>query len=421
MKNNIKATYNRRGISEVTECRICSSKELHNFLSLGPIPLANSYLKKEQLTEPEPYYPLSICFCSKCGLVQLGQVVAPEVMFSDYAYLTGTSTPMKAHFTDLAESVIRRFKLPKASFILDIGSNDGTLLDGFRNHGMKVLGVEPATNVAQLALSRGIDTLNDWFTESLADEIRSQRRSPNIILATNVFAHVHDVKGFVRGVSRLMDEGSVFIIEAPYLVDMLHKVEFDTIYHEHLSYFSICPLIDLFAMFGMVIVDVERISTHGGSLRIYVKQGMKSSSTNVMNLRDNEVSLKLRTLEPYELFARKTYRIREELTRLLSDLKASGSIISGYGASAKSSILLNYCRIGTETLDYVSDTTPLKQGCYTPGTHIPIYSEDHFHKFPPDYALLLAWNYADDILKKEKKYKNADGKFIVPIPKPRVV
>lgn len=422
MKNDVnRATYTRRGISEVTECRICSNKELHNFLSLGPIPLANSFLKEEQLTELEPYYPLSICFCNKCGLVQLGQVVAPEVMFSDYAYLTGTSTPMKAHFTDLAESVIRRFKLPKGSFIVDIGSNDGTLLEGFRSHGMDVLGVEPATNVADLAVSHGIDTINNWFTESLAEEIRSQRGHPSIILATNVFAHVHDVKGFVRGVSCLMDEESVFIIEAPYLVDMLHKVEFDTIYHEHLSYFSICPLIDLFAMFGMVIVDVERISTHGGSLRVYVKKGMKSSSPNVINLRDIEVSLKLSTLEPYELFAKNTYKIREELTRLLSELKASGSIISGYGASAKSSILLNYCRIGTDTLDYVSDTTPLKQGRYTPGTHIPIYSEDHFHKSPPDYALLLAWNYAGDILKKEKRYRDTGGKFIIPIPKPQIV
>ena len=218
-----------------------------------------------------------------------------------------------------------------------------------------------------------------------------------------------------------MGKESVFIIEAPYLVDMLSKVEFDTIYHEHLSYFSVCPLIHLFAMFGMGIVDIERISTHGGSLRVYVKKGLKSSSPNVMSLRDNEVSLKLLTLEPYKLFAKNTYSIREELKHLLSDLKAEGSVISGYGASAKSSVLLNYCKIGMETLDYVSDTTPLKQGCYTPGTHIPIYSEDHFHKFPPDYALLLAWNYADDILKKEKGYRNAGGKFIVPIPRPQIV
>ena len=422
MKNDInRATYSRRGISEVTECRICSNKKLHNFLSLGPIPLANSFLKEEQLTEQEPYYPLDICFCSKCGLVQLGQVVAPKVMFSDYAYLTGTSTPMKAHFRDLAESVIRKFSLPKASLIVDIGSNDGTLLEAFKNCNMNVLGIEPATNVADLAVSHGIDTINNWFTESLAEEIHSQRGHPSVILATNVFAHVHDVKGFVSGVNCLMGKESVFIIEVPYLVDMLNKIEFDTIYHEHLSYFAVRPLVTLFAMFGMEIVDIERINTHGGSLRVYVEKGMKASSQSVINLRDIEVSSNLLTLEPYELFARNTHRIREELTHLLSDLKARGSTISGYGASAKSSILLNYCRIGTETLDYVSDTTPLKQGRYTPGTHIPIHSEEHFHEFPPDYALLLAWNYADDILKKEKRYRNAGGKFIVPIPKPQIV
>ena len=402
----------------MTACRICSNKELHTFLSLGPIPLANSFLKEEQLTEPEPYYPLDICFCKNCGLVQLGQVVAPNVMFSDYAYLTGTSNPMKIHFASLAESVIRRFDLPESSLIVDIGSNDGTLLGAFKNRNMEVLGIEPATNVADLAVSHGIDTINNWFTESLAEEIRSQRGHPSVILATNVFAHVHDVKGFVSGVNCLMGKESVFIIEVPYLVDMLNKIEFDTIYHEHLSYFAVRPLVTLFATFGMEIADVERISTHGGSLRVYVKKGTKSSSPTVINLRDIEVSLKLRTLEPYELFARNTSRIREELTQLLSDLKARGSIISGYGASAKSSILLNYCKIGTETLDYVSDTTPTKQGRYTPGTHIPIHSEEHFHKFPPDYALLLAWNYADDILQKEKEYRKTGGKFIVPIPKP---
>jgi hypothetical protein len=421
MKNNVNATYSRRGTSEVTECRICSSKELHNFLSFGPIPLANSYLKEEQLAEPEPYYPLSICFCSKCGLVQLGQVVAPEVMFSDYAYLTGTSTPMKIHFASLAESVIRKLGLPEASLVVDIGSNDGTLLEAFKDRNMKVLGIEPAKNVADLAVSHGIETINNWFTEYLAEEICSQRGYPSVILATNVFAHVHDIKGFVSGVNRLMDNDSVFIIEVPYLVDMLNKTEFDTIYHEHLSYFAVCPLITLFEMFDMGIVDIERINTHGGSLRIYIKRGMKSSSQNVIKMRDSEISLNLRSLEPYDLFARKTRKIREELTHLLIDLKTKGSIISGYGASAKSSILLNYCQIGTETLDYVSDTTALKQGRYTPGTHIPIYSEEYFHKSPPDYALLLAWNYADDILKKEQRYQDAGGKFIVPMPKPHIV
>lgn len=409
------------GMTTMVACRICQNTELHRLLSLGPIPLANSFLRKDQLDAPEPYYPLDVCFCNGCGLVQLAQVVAPEIMFKDYAYLTGTSEPMKAHFARLADNAIQKLDLPKGSLVLDIGSNDGTLLSNFQKHGMRVLGIEPATNVAKLASSRGIETMDDFFDERLAHKIRLETDQPRIILATNVFAHVHDLSSFLGGVTHLLADDGVFIIEVPYLVDMLHKVEFDTIYHEHLSYFAVRPLMTLLNKFGMGIADVERISVHGGSIRVYVQKSLHLLPSSVTELLSLEKEEKLDSLEPYQRFAREVNRIKEELIALLKALKNDGAIIAGYGAPAKGNILLNYCKISTDLLDYVIDTTPFKQRRYTPGMHIPVFPESHFRKFRPDYALLLAWNYTDEILRKEQKYRQAGGKFIIPIPRPQIV
>ncbi len=402
-------------------CHICQSKKLHKFLSLGPIPLANSFLQPNQLGVTEPYYPLDVCFCSNCGLVQLAQVITPEILFKDYAYLTGTSEPMKAHFAKLAESIIERFSLTEGNLVLDIGSNDGTLLENFQRYGMRVLGIEPATNVAKLALLRGVETLDDFFDEGLARRICLDRGQPRVILGTNVLAHVADLEGFLRGVNHLLANDGVFVIEVPYLVDMLSKVEFDTIYHEHLRYFAVRPLVTLFSKFGMGIVDAERVNVHGGSLRVYVQKFIRSLPSSGTELLSLETETKVDSLETYQKFAEDVSRIKEELLSLLKALKNRGAKITGYGAPAKGNILLNYCKIGTDILDYITDTTPFKQGCYTPGMHIPIFPESHFHEFLPDYALLLAWNYADEILQKEHEYRQAGGKFIVPIPRLQIV
>ena len=402
-------------------CHICQSKKLHRFLSLGPIPLANSFLQPNQLGVTEPYYPLDVCFCSNCGLVQLAQVITPEILFKDYAYLTGTSEPMKAHFAKLAESIIERFSLTEGNLVLDIGSNDGTLLENFQRYGMRVLGIEPATNVAKLALLRGVETLDDFFDEGLARRICLDRGQPRVILGTNVLAHVADLEGFLRGVNHLLANDGVFVIEVPYLVDMLSKVEFDTIYHEHLRYFAVRPLVTLFSKFGMGIVDVEGVNVHGGSLRVYVQKFIRSLPSSGTKLLSLETEAKVDSLETYQKFAEDVSRIKEELLSLLKALKNRGAKITGYGAPAKGNILLNYCKIGTDILDYITDTTPFKQGCYTPGMHIPIFPESHFHEFLPDYALLLAWNYADEILQKEHEYRQAGGKFIVPIPRLQIV
>jgi len=405
----------------MTTCHICQNKKLHKFLSLGPIPLANSFLPPDQLGVTEPYYPLDVCFCSNCGLVQLAQIIAPEILFKDYAYLTGTSEPMKAHFAKLAESAIQRFSLTEGDLVLDIGSNDGTLLENFQRRGMRVLGIEPATNVAKLASLRGVETWDDFFDESLARRICSDKGQPRAILATNVLAHVADLEGFLRGVNHLLADDGVFGIEVPYLVDMLNRVEFDTIYHEHLRYFAVRPLIALFSKFGMSIVAVERVSVHGGSLRVYGQKFIPSLPSSVTELLSLETEAKIDSLETYQKFAEDVRRLKEDLVSLLKALKKQGAKIAGYGAPAKGNILLNYCKIGTDILDYVTDTTPFKQGRYTPGMHIPVFPENHFHEFPPDYALLLAWNYADKILQKEEGYRQAGGKFIVPIPEPKLV
>lgn len=271
-------------VKTLAQCRICQSERLEKFLSLGPMPLANSFLKQEQLDKPEPYYPLDVVFCSNCGLVQLAQVVDPEIMFKDYAYQTGTSLPMQQHFARLAERTMQKFNIPERSLVVDIGSNDGTLLENFKKANMLVLGIEPAANIAELALSRGIGTLVDFFNKNLAGRIRKEHGSPDVILATNVFAHVDDLGDFVDGVSSLIADDGVFIIEVPYLVDMITNVEFDTIYHEHLSYFAVRPLMTLFNKFNMSIVDAEQINVHGGSLCLYVQKSLATVGANVTGL-----------------------------------------------------------------------------------------------------------------------------------------
>lgn len=408
-------------ISDRTICRVCGSRELHKFLSLGPTPLANSFLEPDQLGNTEGSYPLDVCFCSNCHLVQLAHVVSPEVMFREYAYETSAANPMQAHFAELAEEVIQNFKPDEDSLVVDIGSNDGTLLQNFLKQGFSVLGIEPASNIAQLAESRGIQTVNEFFDDNSANNIREGHGQAGIITATNVFAHVDNLEGFLHGIDTLLADSGVFIIEVPHLLRLIEKAEFDTIYHEHLSYFSIHPLIHMFQKFGMVVVDVQEVPVHGGSIRVFVQKSPADQSDSVSRMQSEEQEAGLYSLATYTGFAEKVKLVREELVQLLKTLKEDGATITGYGAPAKGNTLLNYCSIGTDMLDYITDTTPSKQGRYTPGTHIPVLPEEKFHEGPPDYALLLAWNYADEILKKEQGYRKSGGKFILPIPRPEVI
>lgn len=403
-------------------CRICGNEILEKVLSLGPSPLANNFLAADHLRQREPYFPLDVYFCNTCWLVQLVDVVPPETLFGEYLYLTGASEPMRIHFANLAADLAQRFSLPPDSLIVDIGSNDGTFLLQVQNRGLRSLGVEPAANVVGVAQARGVKTLHAFFDEEVARQIAREQGPAKVIVGTNVFAHANDLDEFVRAVLHLLAPDGVFVIEVPYLVDMVDNLEFDTIYHEHLSYFSLRPLTVLFEKFGMQVTDVTRLKVHGGSIRVYAQRSRGSIPAKVVSeLMAREATQGLGALETYQRFAQGVYALRDELVGLLGRLKARGDRIVGYGAPAKGNTLLNFCKIGTEILDYVIDTTPFKHGRYTPGMHIPVFPETRFQSDRPDYALLLAWNYAEEILGKEIAYRQRGGKFIVPIPHPMVI
>jgi SAM-dependent methyltransferase len=387
------------------------------------MPPSNSFLTEKQLGSPEESYPLDVYFCKNCNLVQLLDIVSPDELFKNYAYFTGASLPMKQHFALLAEDIIKTYKLTSNSLVVDIGGNDGSLLSNFKKHNIKVLNVEPSANVAKVSRKLGIDTVNDYWNSETASKIYKKWGKAKVILATNVFAHVDDSHSFLEGVDLLLEEDGVFVVEVPYLVDLLEKTEFDTIYHEHLSYFAIKPMEILFEKHNLKIVDVKRIWVHGGSIRIYANK--KSEALQITNavseLLALEKKLKLNSLETYEKFAEKVRLNREKLQKLLEKLKKEGKKIIGYGAPAKGNVLLNYCKIGTEFLDYVVDTTSFKQGKYTPGMHLYVFPVEKIREDNPDFLLLLAWNYSEQIFKKEKEYQKNGGKFIIPIPEPKIV
>ena len=390
-------------------------------MELGPAPLANGFLKKEQLMSKEPFYPLDVHYCPKCGLVQLRDVVSPGILFKDYVYLTGMSQTMKQHFCQLAVEVVNNFNLSQDDLVIDVGSNDGTLLKGFKQLGIKTLGIEPATNIALVSEREGIETVNDFFSIDVAKDIIERKSHAKAIIGTNVFAHINDLDGILEAVNILLARDGIFVIEVPYLVDLLSKTEFDTMYHEHLSYFSLRPLVTLFKRFNMELFDVKRVPVHGGSIRCYVRKSPSKVENSVYKLLALEEDLRLNLFNTYLEFSAKVKNIKLQLTSLLKELKGNGSRIVGYGAAAKGNVLLNYCKIRTDILDYIIDNTPFKQGLYTPGMHIPVVPPDRILKDAPDYVLLLAWNYLDEILKKEQKYRELGGKFIVPIPEPKIM
>lgn len=390
-------------------------------MELGPAPLANGFLKKEQLMSKEPFYPLDVHYCPKCGLVQLRDVVSPGILFKDYVYLTGMSQTMKQHFCQLAVEVVNNFNLSQDDLVIDVGSNDGTLLKGFKQLGIKTLGIEPATNIALVSEREGIETVNDFFSIDVAKDIIERKSHAKAIIGTNVFAHINDLDGILEAVNILLARDGIFVIEVPYLVDLLSKTEFDTMYHEHLSYFSLRPLVTLFKRFNMELFDVKRVPVHGGSIRCYVRKSPSKVENSVYKLLALEEDLRLNLFNTYLEFSAKVKNIKLQLTSLLKELKGNGSRIVGYGAAAKGNVLLNYCKIRTDILDYIIDNTPFKQGLYTPGMHIPVVPPDRILKDAPDYVLLLAWNYLDEILKKEQKYRELGGKFIVPIPDPKIM
>lgn len=406
-----------------SRCRVCNSKKMTKFLDLGFSPLADAFLFPEQLREPETYYPLEVFICDNCSLIQLGYVVSPKTLFQqNYPYDMSVTQAGAQHFYSLGKYIASRFDLRSKDLIVDIGSNTGVLLSGFKAEGFKVLGVEPAPEICKIAQRNGIETLNDFFSLETAHKIVKKKGQAKVITATNVFAHVNDLHSFVKGVETLLADKGIFMIEAPYLLDLIEKLEYDTIYHEHLSYLSVKPLIELFNQFEMRIFDIERLSIHGGSLRYFIaRDGDYPISNSVNNLVKLEKRKKLYEMATLNNFADLVRKNAAELTWMLRSLKRKCKRIAGVSASAKSTTLLNYCRIGPELLDFVTEKSPLKIGKYTPGTHIPIVPDEKLFEEIPEYALLLAWNFAESIMKKLSKYKEAGGKFIIPIPEPHIV
>lgn len=402
-------------------CRACGSSRLLTFLQLGPTPVPNGFLNKNYYHKAEKFYPLDVCFCNNCALVQLAHVVSPKIMFKNYVYIPSTSETMRNHFSQLAAEAIRKTNFNKQELVVDIGSNDGTLLSYFKSSGKKILGIDPAENLAKKANKEGIETICALFTAEVAHRIKKKHGSAKIITATNVVAHIHDLHDFLEGAKILLSDDGLFIAEFPYLLDLIQKVEFDTIYQEHLTYFSITPLVNLLKVHNLTLIDVHRMSVHGGSVRVFISKKPLKVNKRVQRLLQLEQKKQLLSFETYLKFRRRVDKIRHELVQQLWKLHLKNKKIVGYGASAKGNVMLNYCRIGPETLEYIVDSIPYKQGRFTPGMHIPIFPESKLLKEQPDYTLLLAWNFADEIIKKQAEYRKRGGKFILAIPKLKII
>lgn len=404
-------------------CRVCNSSDLAQFLDLGFTPPADRFLRREQLAEPETHYPLTVNLCQCCGFVQLGQVVSPEVLYrQDYPYESSMTRSGQAHWNEFAKTVVTRFGLGANDLVVDIGSNVGVLLSAFRNNGTRILGVDPASNIVRIAERNGVETLNEFFGPAVAEEVRKTKGQASIITGTNVFAHVDDLTGFMRAVDHLLNERGVFIFEAPYFVNLVGQLEYDTIYHEHLSYLSLRPLVPFFRKFGMEVFDVEQRDIHGGSFRVYVaRRGQHVVTEEVQHLLDLEKQTGVHSLDTLNTFAARVAQNRQDVLNLLRNLKQQGKTIAAVSAPAKGMTLLNYCHLGTETLDFATEKSTLKIGRFTPGTHIPVVPDSELMARKPDYVLLLAWNFAKEIIRNLNDYREAGGKFIIPIPNLKIV
>jgi len=396
---------------------------LKRILDLGEMPLANAFLDKSQLSKNEISYPLRVVWCESCGLLQIDEIVPAEILFRNYIYVSGTSEALRKHFEGLTMNVVNNFVLDSSSLVIDIGSNDGTLLKEFKKFGLKVIGVEPAVNIAKIAEENGIKTINDFFSEDVAKKIVWENGKAEAITATNVVAHTNDLDDLLKGVSYLLKDDGVFVIEVPYLVDLLENVEFDTIYHEHLSYFAVRPLKKLFEERDFKIVNIERIKIHGGTIRIFVskKKSRYNINENVNRLISLEIKKGMNEVRIYRKFAERVEKLKEDLVSLLQKLKSENKKVIGYGAAAKGNTLLNYYHIGPELIEFIADLSPMKQNKFTPGTHIPVYSPERIYEIKPDYMLILAWNFADEIIKQQSKFKEIGGKFIIPVPEVRII
>ena len=401
---------------------MCKSNNMLKFLDLGFSALSDNFLTVEQLEQPEIFYPLTVHSCLDCGLCQLGYVVPPELMFNEnYPYDSSTTKTGREHFTKMGVYICDRFNLKPNSFVIDVGSNAGVLLSGFKSKGMRVLGIEPSSKLANAAIKNGIDSIIEFFSKKLVKKILADYGKVSIITGTNVFAHIDDLDDFMIAANSLLVEDGIIVIEAPYLLHLIENLEYDTIYHEHLSYLSVKPMIEFCKKFSFEVFDIEEQTIHGGTLRYFIgRKDKRKISQNVSNYLKIEEKQKIYSEKTLHEFARSVKNHRKALLQLLHELKINGKKIVAISAPAKGNTLLNYCKIDSEILDYVTERNPLKVGKFTPGMHIPVYSDEKLED-QPDYALILAWNFADEIIQNNSKYREKGGKFIIPIPKPVIV
>lgn len=406
----------------MTSCRACRGSRLHMFLPLGSHPLANGFLRVDQLAEPEPRFPLDVYTCLDCGLIQVRDNV-PAEYFRHYVYVPSASEAMRQHFADLAALVAARFLSSPQALTVDIGCNDGLFLKCLQDRGARTVGVDPATNIVEMARQKGVEVVNEYFHPERARRIREQYGPAAVIVTTNTFHHIGDLDSFTEGVRLLLDENGVFIIEVPHALELIAQNQFDGVYHEHVSQLTVKSFVDLFRRFDLVVFDVERLDVHGGSLRVFARRATNDAAppAAVQAWIAREAQQGLLSASTYDAFRDRVENNRKTLIGMLRRLKREGKRVVGYGASARGNTLLNYCGIGAELLDYIVDRNELKHGLYSPGMHIPVLGAEKILEDRPDVVLLIAWNFADEIMRQQREYARMGGAFILPIPQPRIV
>jgi len=406
------------------KCRLCNSKKLFKFLDLGSHPPSDQFKKEEELNNSTVYYPLQVFSCLKCGFKQLNYVVDPKILYQqNYPYESSLTNKVKKHFTEFASTTINEYNLKANDLAVDIGSNTGVLLSSFKQKKLKVAGIDPASNMCKIAMKRGIPTINDFFNKNSVKKVLSKHGKAKVITGTNVFAHINDLRTFMKNIKTLLhNKKGIFIIEVPHFLHLIKNLEYDTIYHEHLSYISVIPLISFLKKFNLEIVDIKQKNIHGGSIRIFISnKGNFKIKKTVIKICKMETKERLNSKKVLNDFQKKVVKNRIQLTSLLAKLKKRNKKIIILSAPAKGMTLINYCKIDKDFIDYATEKSTIKQNLFTPGGNIPVYSDAKILKSMPDYAILLAWNFSKEIVNNNIEYLKKGGKFIIPIPNVKIV